>query len=100
MADSNTLQQASSKRNWLMNERNEWMKLQLFQGAGITDGAGIGRSRFLEMYSGFQNPGFPNPQEKKLDITDFTSKNSPDSGIRIPLVDYRCYFSVNISWVS
>ena len=61
------------------------MKLQLFQGAGITDGAGIGRSRFLEMYSGFQNPGFPNPQEKKLDITDFTSKNSPDSGIRIPL---------------
>ena len=47
MADSNTLQQASSKRNWLMNERNEWMKLQVFQGAGITDGAGIGRSRFL-----------------------------------------------------
>ena len=73
-----------------MNERNEWMKLQVFQGAGITDGAGIGRSRFLALYSGFQNPGFPNPQEKKLNIPDFTSKNSPDSGIRIPLHGENC----------
>ena len=40
---------------------------------------------FLELYSGFQSPGFWNPQEKVPSFRDSTSKNLSDCGIRIPI---------------
>ena len=44
--------------------------------------AGFG---LLEMFSGFQSPGFRIPQAKfSPQVTDSTSKNFADSGIKIP----------------
>ena len=42
-------------------------------------------SGFLELYSVFQNPGFPIPQTRISWILDSTSKIFLDSGIQIPL---------------
>ena len=42
-------------------------------------------SEFLELYSVFQNPGFPIPQTRISWILDSTSKTFLDSGIQISL---------------
>ena len=53
-------------------------------------------SRVLELYSGFQSPGFRIPYQKFSRIPDPTSKNFPDSGIRIPLRGAK--YKSNIFW--
>ena len=65
---------------WIRNSRY-WI-LDSLSVEWIPDSNHKGDSAFLDLYSGFQNPGFRIPQEK---FPGFHKKNFPNSGIRIPL---------------
>ena len=59
--------------------------IRIVSGTWIADSNGYWDSGFLELFSGFQSPGFRFPQAKLSWIPDYTSKDLPDPGIRSPL---------------
>ena len=90
--------QSSNYRPMLRNTRQSWILDPIpwivdsgcwirvfFSGTWILDSIPKWNFGVLELYSGFQSPGFRIPRAKFSRILDSTSKNFPDSRIRIPL---------------
>ena len=77
----------NTKQSWILDpipwivDSGCW----IFSGTWILDSMPQWDFGVLELYSGFQSPGFRIPRAKFSRILDSTSKNFPDSRIRIPL---------------
>ena len=91
-SQSNTIRRMlrNTRQSWILDpipwivDSGCWIPV-FFSGTWILDSMPQWDFGVLELYSGFQSPGFRIPRAKFSRILDSTSKNFPDSRIRIPL---------------